>query len=346
MFRWVRILGVVAAASLLAVLLVKRSFAPAEEERGRDAVRLQRLAQGSIGPTGEFAEGGFDPTAFLETWNFNDLPPQERSKFYKEFRLADGRTLREYRFYTVDKDIEVSPGVSFPAWAFNGQVPGPTIRATEGDVIRIHFQNLASKAHTMHFHGFHKLSMDGALPEQFVYPGESFVYEFEAEPYGVHLYHCHAVPISQHIHKGLYGVYIVDPKKDTRPRADRELVMVMNGFDTNFDEENEVYAVNTKAFYYAKHPIRVKKGELVRIYLVNILEFDPVNSFHVHANFFDEYKTGTKLSPDSFTDTIIMGQGERSILDLRFRFAGKVMFHAHKTEFAEKGWMGFFEVVE
>jgi FtsP/CotA-like multicopper oxidase with cupredoxin domain len=76
------------------------------------------------------------------------------------------------------------------------------------------------------------------------------------------------------------------------------------------------------------------------------LEFDQINSFHVHANFFDEYKTGTRQSPDFFTDTIIMGQGERSILDLRFRFAGKVMFHAHKTEFAEKGWMGFFEVVE
>jgi len=246
----------------------------------------------------------------------------------------------------VDKEIEIAPGVFFPAWAYNGQVPGPTIRATEGDLIRIYFQNLASKPHTMHFHGFHTAEMDGAMQHQFVYPGETFVYEFEAEPFGVHLYHCHSVPISQHISKGLYGVYVVDPKNDTRPKPDKELIMVMNGFDTNFDEANEFYAVNTAAFYYAKNPIKVKVGELIRIYLINILEFDQINSFHVHANFFDEYRTGTKLTPDFFTDTTVMGQGERSILDIRFKHPGKFMFHAHKTEFAEQGWMGFFEVAE
>ena len=59
--------------------------------------------------------------------------------------------------------------------------------------------------------------------------------------------------------------------------------MVMNGFDTNFDGANEVYAVNTVGFHYVNEPIRVKRGELVRIYLVNVLEFDPLNSFHIHA---------------------------------------------------------------
>ena len=64
------------------------------------------------------------------------------------------------------------------------------------------------------------------------------------------------------------------------------MVMVMNGFDTNFDLANEVYAVNTVGFHYVNEPIAVKRDELVRIYLVNVLEYDPVNSFHVHANFF------------------------------------------------------------
>ena len=120
--------------------------------------------------------------------------------------------------------------------------------------------------------------------------------------------------------------------------------MVMNGFDTNFDRSNEVYAVNTVAFAYHDEPIKVKRGELVRIYLVNILEFDLLNSFHIHANFFDHYPTGTRLEPRDFTDTVVMGQGERAILELRFPHPGRFMFHAHVSEFADLGWMGFFEV--
>jgi FtsP/CotA-like multicopper oxidase with cupredoxin domain len=139
-------------------------------------------------------------------------------------------------------------------------------------------------------------------------------------------------------------VFIIDPPGG-RPPA-QELVMMMNGFDTNFDEDNEIYAVNSIAFYYKERPIEVRFGETVRIYLVNILEFDETNSFHVHANFFNEYRTGTSLEPDTFTDTVIFGQAERSILEIDFQFPGEYMFHAHKTEFAELGWMGFFKVVE
>jgi len=278
----------------------------------------------------------------LTTWNFSNLQPGEREKFYRETPLSEGRLLREYRFYMVNKEIEIAPGVTFPAWTYNGQVPGPTIRATVGDRIRIRFLNQGDRPHTMHFHGFHPEEMDGSDPSQFVLPGEEFVYEFDADPAGVHLYHCHSLPLTQHIHKGLYGVYIVDPKVPRAPA--RELIMMMNGFDTNFDEENEVYAVNTFAFYYVHHPIRVRKDELVRIYLVNILEFDMINSFHVHAHFFNEYRTGTLSVPTNYTDTVALAQAERSILELKFRYPGEFMFHAHKTEFAEKGWHGMFEV--
>ena len=102
-------------------------------------------------------------------------------------------------------------------------------------------------------------------------------------------------------------------------------MMMMNGFNTNFDAEgNQVYAVNTVAFHYVNEPIRVKRNELVRIYLVNILEYDPINSFHIHANFFDYYPTGTRLEPTEFTDTIIQGQAQRGILELRFPHAGQL----------------------
>src|SRR3990170_1485229 len=122
------------------------------------------------------------------------------------------------------------------------------------------------------------------------------------------------------------------------------MVMVMNGFDTNFDGENEIYAVNTVPFAYQINPIPLVRGQLNRIYLVNILEFDLVNSIHVHANFFHVFRTGTSLVPSEFTDTITMCQAERAVLEMRFHYAGRFMFHAHQTEFTELGWMGLFEV--
>ena len=187
--------------------------------------------------------------------------------------------------------------------------------------------------------------MDGSLAAHQVMPGDSFVYEFDAEPYGLHLYHCHAAPLKRHLHKGLYGTFIVDPRGDdgapARPPAD-ELVMVMNAFDTNFDVENEVYAVNTVANFHMHDPVRVRAGELVRIYLVNLTEFDPVNSIHVHGMFFEVNRTGTALVAAETTDTLMLCQGERAILETTFRYPGDFMFHAHQSEFAELGWMGLF----
>ena len=293
------------------------------------------------GPIGRTSLDAFNPSTFLRAWNFSDRSPAERGRYYRESARPDGSLLREYDLVAVDREIEIAPGVFFPAWTYNGQVPGPTLRATEGDRVRVTFLNQGSHPHTIHFHGWHPPEMDGSLPEHQVMPGGKFVYEFDAEPFGLHLYHCHAVPLKRHIHKGLYGVFIVDPKTP-RPPAD-ELVMVMNGFDTNFDAENEVYAVNTVAHHFMHDPVKVDVGRLVRMYVVNVTEFDLINSIHLHGMFFDAYRTGTTLTPTETSDTLMLCQGERAIIETRFRYPGKFMFHAHQSEFAELGWMGLFE---
>jgi FtsP/CotA-like multicopper oxidase with cupredoxin domain len=282
---------------------------------------------GAIGDV-DLKRAGIDPMHYLTHFDWG-----------KETKQPNGRTLREFKVVATNRDIEIAPGVTFAAWTYNAQVPGPTLRAREGDHIRVHFINAGSHEHNMHFHGFHAAGMDGVEP---VARGKSFVYEFDAEPFGLHLYHCHTQPLKRHIHKGLYGTFIVDPPQG-RPPA-RELVMMMNGFDTNFDNENEAYAVNTVPFYYAKHPIPIKQDELVRVYLVNITEFDPINSFHLHANFFNVYRTGTRLTPSDFADTVMLCQGERAILEFTYKRPGRFMFHAHQSEFVELGWMSFFEV--
>jgi FtsP/CotA-like multicopper oxidase with cupredoxin domain len=277
----------------------------------------------------------FDPHEILRDFDYG-----------KTSRLPNGRTLREWELVAGDIEIEVAPGVKFPAWSYNNRIPGPTLRAREGDRVRVTFLNGSKHPHTIHWHGIHPAVADGVpgIGSGQIEPGGKAVYEFDAEPFGLHLYHCHVRPLAEHIAKGMYGTLIIDPK-EPRPEAD-ELVMVMNGFDTNFDRANEVYAVNTVAFEYLHRPVVVRRDQLVRIYLVNVLEFDLVNSFHVHANFFDYYPTGTRLEPRDFTDTVVQGQGERGILELRFPYTGRYMFHAHVSEFAELGWMGFFEVTD
>jgi manganese oxidase len=319
-------------------------------------VPAHQSAHGAMITVGEvdYARNGFDPSLMLTDW--------ERGTVSK---LPDGRTLRTFKINGEDKEIEIAPGIMFPAWTYNGRVPGPTLRATEGERLRIVFRNFGSHPHSMHFHGIHSARMDGIPGAGVIDPGGEFVYEFDARPFGCHLYHCHTLPLTRHIHKGMYGAFIIDPDPARHPEAEamarsrllgtpenaewQEMIMVMNAFDTNFDGENEVYAANTVAHCYAKAPIKIIKSKPVRIYLMNIIEFDPINSLHLHANFFDYYDHGTTLTPTIRTiDTVMQCQGQRGILEFTYRDheTGLYMFHAHQSEFTELGWMGMFDVVE
>jgi len=318
------------------------------------ATQHDHHAPGNMSTVGRVdpAANGFDPQAILTDWDTGTLSMDAR-----------GRPVREFEITAEDKEIEIAPGIRFPAWTYNGRVPGPTIRATEGDLVRIVFRNAGSMPHTMHFHGIHGASMDGVPGAGEIGPGGEFVYEFTARPFGCHLYHCHSIPLKRHIHKGLYGAFIVDPDPARHPEDEaaararllgtpenarwQELLMVMNAFDTNFDDENEVYAVNTVAHAYMHDPIPIDRNRPVRIYLINVTEFDPINSFHVHGNFFDYYDHGTTLQPTLRTvDTVMQCQAQRGILEMSFEGfePGRYMFHAHQTEFVELGWMSFFEV--
>lgn len=291
---------------------------------------------GVITTTGEIidpvyveSEMDFDPMEYLREFNYGKIS-----------QLPGGTTLREFTIIAEDdKIMEVSPGVFYNVWTFNGTVPGPTIRATEGDVVRINFINNGSKAHTIHFHGIHPAEMDGVF-EIVGSGGGKFTYEFEAGPVGVHPYHCHVMPLEEHIAHGLYGVFIVDPKEEREP-AD-EMVMVLNGLDTDFDTENNFYAANTIPFYYQHHPIQINTNELIRLYVVNMVEFDPINNFHLHGNLYYYYPTGTDKIPAFYTDMITLSQTERGIMEFEYTYPGKYLFHAHKVEFSEKGWVGIF----
>jgi len=340
--RFVVIFGVIISVFILGLSLLLYSRASVNEQNSSkiDNVGGHTPGYPILQTTGDV----LDPTSLTINPETAVIDPD---KYLREFNYgtvtnsSNGTKIREFTMIASDTQTkEVSPGVLYNVWTFNGTIPGPTIRATEGDTIRITLINNGSKFHSIHFHGIHPSEMDGVF--EGIAPGGRFTYEFTAEPFGVFPYHCHMQPLEEHITHGLYGALIIDPKKP-RPNAD-EMIMIMNGYDTDFDTENNFYTVNGIPYYYMHHPIQIDKNRLIRIYLVNMLEFDPLNNFHLHANMFDFYKTGTKLIPDEYTDIVTMNQAERGILEFSYKYPGKYMFHAHKTEFAEKGWTGLFLV--
>ncbi len=185
------------SAALLTQMAQKTSAAPPSQEEismhhaGADAMPMM------VGEV-DHNRNGFNPSDILTDFDYG-----------KVSALENGQTLREFDIYVINKEIEIAPGIVYSAWTYNGRIPGPTIRCTEGDRIRITLRNGSNHPHSLHFHGFHPAEMDGVPGTPgVVQPGESFIYEFDAEPFGLHLYHCHVAPISQAYRERLiWGVH-------------------------------------------------------------------------------------------------------------------------------------------
>ena len=322
-----------------------------------------------------------------------------------------GKTVRQFTLIVEENQkIPISyEGHIFDGWTFNGTIPGPTIRVTEGDLVRIRVINSNDNTHVhsvytqpISFGKDNAFTMSGQ-PGGTISPGRSFTYEFIAEPYGVYPYYCHVEPMADHINRGLYGMMIIDPK-EPRPQME-EMAMLLNGYDLDLDLEgpiklppvapiegaqtnlpinsrnnnntntetnmstmthvsvpsnedesasdesnsreervNEIYTVNGKAFDYMMNPIVLHTGKPYRVYVLNMLEFDSVNSIHVHGAMFDYFSTGTNKTSDYFTDIVTLAKGDRGIMEFTYAYPGTYMFHAHQTLFTDLGWMGLFDV--
>jgi manganese oxidase len=317
--------------------------------------------------------------------------------------LANGTTLRQFTLITDDyhgtgKPIVISSNtyglgkpltssnqtykpVIFHAWTFNGTVPGPTMRFTQGDHVQIKVINAKDSQfpHSLHMHSMHPGPMDGMSGAAgMIEPGTSLTYDFVAQPTGVYPYHCHMFPVEEHISRGLYGMMIIDPPTP-RPQA-TEMVMMLNSYtysfqgvngsghltptlpatqqqieknltdvtqksDENNGPDNQFYSVNGMPFgYVGKDSVHLTTGTPYRIYLANMVEFDPVNSFHMHGNMFNYWASGTLNSSKIYTDIVTLGQGDRGIVQFHYNFPGQFMFHAHVNHFSDLGWIGFFSV--
>ena len=236
----------------------------------------------------------------------------EREGDVKVFRM----TVEQIRWETKE-------GKLVEAWAFNRQVPGPTIRVAEGERVRIIVTNALPEGTTTHWHGLEvPNNMDGVpgISQDPIEPGESFSYEFVAKPSGTHLYHSHFNALHQEEH-GLYGMFIVDPPSEgPQFRADREEIMILGDGPLGF-------VINGKEFP-AITPIDVKKGERVRVRMANLGGL--YHPMHMHGGHFQVVaKDGFPLPAPQDMNTLSLAPGETFDVVMEAREPGTWLWHCH-----------------
>ncbi|MDF2769178.1 MAG: Multicopper oxidase type 3 [Nitrososphaeraceae archaeon] len=250
---------------------------------------------------------------------------------------------RQITLVAEDAEIEIAPGKRVKTWTFNGTVPAPTIRLTEGENVTIKFINKSPIPHTIHFHGNHDDTADGVLPQ--VMPNQTYLYNITGEPAGALMYHCHAPPTSLHIRMGMYGALIVDPKDKPLPPPAKELVMVMSEYDLEdqLGFEADYYLINGYADQYMRNPITINHGELLRMYIINIGTTIPA-PFHLHSTTFMAYPSGLWDNEPQHVQTIPIAPGDASIVEAKWKYPGTYLFHSHGIQ-EERGNMGQINVI-
>lgn len=224
-------------------------------------------------------------------------------------------------------------GAAVPVWAYNGQVPGPVIRITEGDHVRITLVNTLPEPTTIHWHGLHlPNAMDGVpgVTQAPVQPGQSFVYEFTASHPGTFIYHSHFDDLKQ-VAKGLSGTFIIDPKNPSAEvRYDHDYTMLLSSLHLgdDVDEEPDYFTINGRSFPDTP-PITVKKGETVRLRLIDI---DPIefHTMHLHGMDFTVIaKDGHPAPGNQKMNTLTIGPGETYDIAFTADAVGTWIFHCH-----------------
>ena len=193
---------------------------------------------------------------------------------------------------------EIAPGMIVNAWGYNGQTPGPTIEAVEGDRVRILVTNKLPEPTSVHWHGVLLPSgMDGVsgLTQPHILPGETYVYEFTLRQHGTQMYHPHADEATQ-MALGMEGFFVIHPRKE-KPKIDRDFAIFLHEWDVppgamtpnpNAMSDFNLFTFNGRA-YPGTDPLIVKKGDRVRVRLANL----SMDSHPIHIHGFHFVVTGT-----------------------------------------------------
>jgi FtsP/CotA-like multicopper oxidase with cupredoxin domain len=200
---------------------------------------------------------------------------------FKTFHLIPEPVVREF-----------APGLRVNCWGYNGQTPGPTIEAVEGDRVRIYVENRLPEPTSMHWHGvILPNGMDGVVGlQRRIEPGETFKYEFTVRQHGTHMYHPHFDEMVQQA-MGMMGFLIFHPRRPAR-RIDRDFAIFLNEWfikpgtstpDPTVMLDFNVFTLNSRVFP-GTEPLLAKLGDRVRIRIANIsMDSHPI---HLHGHTF------------------------------------------------------------
>lgn len=272
------------------------------------------------------------------TWQEMDQHHGDRTKaFPAKTAVHGGKPLQprvdgEWKVFDLtcqEVQWEVESGKMVKAWAYNGQVPGPELRVTEGDRVRANVTNQLPQSTAVHFHGQAVPNkMDGVpfITQPPINPGTTFTYEFIAKPFGSHMYHSHHNAAEQ-VALGLLGAFVVEPKDKSRePASDKEYTIILNDGPHGF-------TLNGKSFP-ATEPLTAKLGQKVRIRFMH--EGQMIHPMHLHGMPMQVFaRDGYPLPQPYFCDTLNLAPGERTDVLVDCDNPGTWAFHCHVLPHAE-----------
>jgi nitrite reductase (NO-forming) len=291
-----------------------------------------------------------DATAAID---FDAEPAAGWRPYDPTLQPAPGGTEHQLTMHAVETEIEVAPGVTQMMWTFDGKVPGTTLRGRVGDLFTVTLVNDGEIGHSLDFHAS-KVAWNDEM--RTIEPGESLVYQFQAQHAGAFMYHCGTTPTLHHIGNGMAGAIIIDPPG--LPPVDHEYLFVQSELYLGpqgqpgdlakmQDEAWDAVVFNGYVNQYNHSPIRVEPGQRVRAWVVDTGPSEN-SSFHIVGTVFDTvFREGAyQLQPDA-------GRGGAQALDLQPAQGGFVEFTldeaglypivTHKFANVGKGAVGLFQ---
>ncbi|MGU9957467.1 MAG: multicopper oxidase family protein [Arenicellales bacterium WSBS_2016_MAG_OTU3] len=309
-----------AGAALSAGLVARASLAALPESPSTDLAVMQPPEEPSAGPY-------YKPVVTLNGWSL----PWRMKNGWKEFHLTAEAVEREF-----------ADGMTVRLWGYNGQSPGPTIEAVEGDKVRIFVTNRLPEHTTIHWHGiFLPNGMDGVggLNQPQIPPGKTYVYEYKLRQSGTFMYHPHADEMTQ-MAMGMMGSMVVHPKNPEFMAVDRDFCFVMAAYDiepgtmtprVNTMLDFNLWSWNSRVFPSIDHLV-CREGDRVRVRMGNLTMTN--HPIHVHGLKFEVSCTdGGWVKPAArwpeVTSDIAIGQ--MRAIEFEADAPGDWAMHCHKS---------------